>query len=30
MTREFEPLQRAAAEVFREVYPNREHYLRKR
>ena len=25
-----EPLQRAAAEVFREVYPNREHYLRKR
>ena len=30
MEKEFEPLQRAALEVFREMYPNREHFLKKR
>ena len=30
MEKEFEPLQRAALEVFREIYPNREHFLKKR
>ncbi|MFR3255989.1 MAG: DUF6553 family protein [Lachnospiraceae bacterium] len=28
--KEFEPLQRAALEVFRKIYPNREHFLKKR
>lgn len=30
MDREFSVLQKAAAEVFREIYPNREHFLKKR
>ena len=30
MDKEFEPLQRAAVEVFCELYPNRVHFLRKR
>lgn len=29
MDREFEPLKKAAVEVFSETYPNREHFLRK-
>ena len=30
MEKEFEPLQRAAVEAFREIYPDREHFLKKR
>ena len=30
MEKEFEPLQRAALEVFREIYPNREHFSEKK
>jgi len=30
MEKEFEPLRRAALEAFREIYPNREHFLKKR
>ena len=30
MEKEFAPLQRAAVEAFREIYPDREHFLKKR
>lgn len=30
MEKEFEPLQRAAVEAFHEIYPDREHFLKKR
>ena len=30
MEKEFEPLRKAALEAFREIYPNREHFLKKR
>ncbi len=30
MEKEFEPLQKAAVEIFCEIYPNREHFLKKR